>query len=212
VLDAAGWQDAGLPIPVGNAAVACGIVEERIHARRFTVLLAARPASPHDLARVKEQALAPLVGDTAGLAWNAVEDGRAEVRTAALPDAPPWLAHVLRADADAAPPVYVSTTSERGIWYCAIGSQAEGTVRRALGCLRETPELGLSRSKPVALHGRFLGGAHVGLALVTAAGLKAFGMTMPYFEIASLDQPSSVTAVLDVDERAKLEILIARPE
>jgi hypothetical protein len=212
VLDAPGWQEVGLPLPLGNAAFACGLVEEKIHARRFTVLLAARPASAHDLARLKEQSLAPLVGDPAGLSWNTVEDGRAEVRTAELPDAPAWLAQVLRSDAEAPPPVYVSTTSERGIWYCAIGSLAEGTVRRALGCLRDTPELGLSRNKPIALHKRFLARPHVGLALVTAAGLKAFDAQMPYFEIASLDQPPSVTAVLDVDAKAKLEILIARSE
>jgi hypothetical protein len=35
---------------------------------------------------------------------------------------------------------------------------------------------------------------------------------MPYFEVAGLDQPGSVTAVLDVDAKAKLEIVIARPE
>lgn len=212
VLDAPGWQEALMPLPLGNAAFAIGLVEERIHARRFTVLLAARPASLHDLARLKAQALSPLVGDTAALRWNAVEDGRAEVRTAELPDAPPWLAQVLRADAEAPPPIYVSTTSERGIWYCAIGSQAEGTVRRALGCLRDTPELGLSRSRPLAMHKRFLEGPHVGLLMVTAAGLKAFEMPMPYFEVAGLDQPGSLTAVLDVDEKAKLEIVIARPE
>lgn len=212
VLDAPGWQEIGMPLPLGSAAFACGLVEEKIHARRFTVILAARPASLHDLARLKEQAIAPLVGDTAGLRWNKVDDGRAEVRTAELADAPPWLAQVLRSDAEAPPPVYVSTTSERGIWYCAIGSQAEGTVRRALGCLRDTPELGLSRSKPISIHRRFLEGPHVGLLMVTAAGLKAFGMPMPYFEIASLDQPPSVTAVLDVDNRAKLEIVIARAE
>jgi len=212
VLDAAGWQEAGLPLPVGNAAFAVGIVEEKIHARRYTLLLAARSLSPHDRERLKEQALAILVGDTTKLLWNVVEDGKAEVRTTVLPDAPAWLAQVLRPDAAEPPPVYVSTTEERGIWYCAIGSQAEGTVRRALGCLRDTPELGLLRSRPVAAHKRFLEGPHVGLALVTAAGLKAFETQMPYFEIASLDQPAAVTAVLDVDERAKLEILISRAE
>lgn len=212
VLDARAWQDAGMPLPLGDAAFACGILEERIHARRFTVLLAARPRSPHDLARVKEQGSKPLVGETAGLAWATVEDGGAQVRTAALPAPPAWLLEVLRSDAEAAPPVYVSTATERGIWYCAIGSQAEGVVRRALGCLRDTPELGLARNKPVAQHPGFLSGAHVGLALVTASGLKALGCPMPYFEIASLHQPASITAVLDVDERGKLEILIARPE
>ncbi|MFI5403356.1 MAG: hypothetical protein ACHQ1G_10495 [Planctomycetota bacterium] len=212
VLDARAWQDVGMPLPLGDAAFACGILEEKIHARRFTVLFAARPASAHDLVRVKEQGLRPLVGEPAGLPWASVEDGSAVVRTAALPAPPAWLAEVLRSEAEAAPPVYVSTAVERGIWYCAIGSQAEGVVRRALGCLRDTPELGLSRNKAVGQHPAFLSGAHVGLALVTASGLKAFGYPMPYFEIASLHQPPSITAVLDVDERGKLEILIGRPE
>jgi hypothetical protein len=159
---------------------------------------------------VKEQGIAPLVGDAAGLPWTKVEDGTAEVRTAALPGPPAWLAQVLRADAAAAPPVYVSTATERGIWYCAIGSQAEGVVRRALGCLRDTPELGLARSRPVAQHGAFLARPHVGLALVTANGLKALDRPMPYFEIASIGQPPAITAVLDVDARGKLEILIGR--
>ncbi len=212
VLDARAWQDVGMPLPLGDAAFACGILEERIHARRFTVLIAARPRSPHDLARLKEQGLRPLVGETAQLAWTTVEDDRAEVRTAALLEPPAWLAQVLSSDAQAAPPVYVSTATERGIWYCAIGSQAEGTVRRALDCLRDRPELGLSRDKPVAQHPGFLRGSHVGLALVTVSGLKALGYAMPYFEIASLHQPPSITAVLDVDERGKLEILIGRAE
>ena len=212
VLDARAWQEVGMPLPLGDAAFACGILEERIHARRFTVLLAARPSSKHDLARLKKQGLKPLVGETAPLAWTAVEDERAEVRTAELPEPPRWLAQVLRSDAQAAPPVYVSTATERGIWYCAIGSQAEGAVRRALDCLRDRPELGLSRSKPVGDHPGFLSGAHVGLALVTANGLKAFDRPMPCFEIASIHQPPSITAVLDVDERGKLEIRIGRPE
>ncbi len=211
VLDARGWQDVRMPLPLGDAAFACGILEERIHARKYTALLAARPRSPHDLARLKAQGLEPLVGDTAGLAWATVVDGGAEVRTAVI--APPAsLADVLRSDAEAAPPVYVSTAVERGIWYCAVGSQAEGAIRRALGCLRDTPELGLSRSRPVSQHAAFLRGSHVGLALVTAGGLKAFGFTMPSFEIASLHQPAAITAVLDVDERGKLEVLIERAQ
>jgi hypothetical protein len=77
------------------------------------------------------------------------------------------------------------------------------------------PQLGLARVKPVAQHRAFLQSPqtpHVGLALVTAAGLKAFDRAMPYFEIASIAQPPAVTAVLDVDKRAKLEILVARSE
>jgi hypothetical protein len=212
VLDARAWQDLGVPLPVGSGAFACGLVEEKYHARRFTLLLAARPSSPHDLERLKDQGPGRLLGDTAGLSWTTLNDRDAEVRTAALKAPPAWLAQVLRADAADAPPVYVSTTAEQGIWYCAIGSQAEGTVRRALGCLRDTPELGLSHNKPVAAHPGFLTGPHVGLALVSAAGLKAFDVPMPYFEIASIAQPPSITAVLDVDAQAKLEILVARPE
>jgi hypothetical protein len=212
MLDARAWQDVGLPLPVGDAAFACGLVEQKIHARRFTVLLAAQPRSKHDLARLKDQGPALLVGTTEALPWTTTKDGSVDVDTAVLPGPPAWLAQVLRSDAQAAPPVYLSTTTERGIWYCAIGSQAEGTVRRAIGCLRDMPQLGLSRVRPVAQHPAFLARPHVGLALVTAAGLKAFDRAMPYFEIASLAQPPAVTAVLDVDRRAKLEILIARPE
>lgn len=212
VLDARGWQDLGMPLPLGDAAFACGLVEEKIHARRFTVLLAARPRSAHDLARLKERGVEPLVGEAQGLTWTTAEQGGAEVRTAELKEIPAWLALVLRSDANKPPPVYVSTAVERSIWYCAIGSQAEATVRRALGCLKDTPELGLARNPPIGRHRRFLDGAHMGLAFVTAGGLKAFDAQMPYFEIASLDQPPSITAVLDVDEALKLDVLIARSE
>jgi hypothetical protein len=215
LLDARAWQDVGLPLPVGDAAFACGLVEQKMHARRFTLLLAARPRSKHDLERLQDQAPGILFGDTAHLPRTKVTDGSAEVETVTLPQPPGWLAQVLRSDAQVAPPVFLSSTTEDGIWYCAIGSQAEGTVRRALGCHRDMPQLGLARVKPVAQHRAFLQSPqtpHVGLALVTAAGLKAFDRAMPYFEIASIAQPPAVTAVLDVDKRAKLEILVARSE
>jgi len=210
VLDRDGWQELGLPLPVGDGAFAIGLVEEKIHARRFTVLAAARPRDDADLARLAADGYRPLAGGTGDLEWNSLEDQTSEVRTAMLPEPPAWLAQVLRSDADAPPPVYVSTAVERGIWYCAIGSQAEGTVRRALGCLRESRELGLARVSPIAKHPEFLRGPHVGLALVTASGLEAFDFTVPYFEIASLGQPPSATVVIDVDEHAEIDIRIER--
>jgi hypothetical protein len=209
VLDAPGWQQAGVIVPLGDAAFACGIVEERVHARRFTVLFAARPRSAHDLERLRANGHARLIGPV-DPEWTSLEDEKTEVRTAPLPAPPKWLEGVLRSEAESPPPVYVSAAVERGIWYCAIGSQAEGVVRRALGCLRDMRELGLSRVQQVASHREFLAGPHVGLALVTPNGLKALGASMPFFEIASLAHPPAITAVLDVDERAKLDVRIAR--
>ena len=62
----------------------------------------------------------------------------------------------------------------------------------------------------VADHPEFLNGTHVGLALVTVSGLKAYRHGMPMFEIASLGQPANITAILDVNELAKLNVRIAR--
>ena len=53
-------------------------------------------------------------------------------------------------------------------------------------------------------------GSHAGLVLVTATGLKAFRYTMPMLEVASLGQPAAVTGVLDLDDRAHLELRIPR--
>ena len=104
-----------------------------------------------------------------------------------------------------------SSTVAQGTWYCAIGSLAEGTVRHALGCLRGARELGVQRSGPVAGHREFLGAPHAGLALVTPAALKAFRYEMPLAEIASLGQPKSATAVLDVaDGRARADLRLER--
>lgn len=212
VLDAEGWRAMGLPIPVGDAAFAFGLVEKRFHARRFTLLLAARPRDPAVLKTLAEDGHRLLLDDPqADLDESRGMDGAAEVRTAPLAAPPAWLAGVLKSDAAKAPPVYVSSTVAQGIWYCAIGSLAEGTVRHTLGCLRGARELGVQRSGPVAGHREFLQGPHAGLALVTPAALKAFGYEMPLAEIASLGQPKSATAVLDVaDGRAKVDLRLER--
>lgn len=210
VLDGDGWRELGLPLPVGDAAVAFGLVEKPIHARPYTLLVAARPAAPADLARLEATGAHDLLGGAA-LAWTTQPEGAATVRTAPLDAWPDWIAPVLRSHAQTPPPVFVSTASERGIWYCAIGSQAESAVRHALGCLRDRPELGLQRARQVAAHPEFLARPHVGLAMVTAAGMKAFDYRMPMVEIASLGQPPAVTAVLDVDgAAARLDMRIER--
>jgi hypothetical protein len=212
VLDAEGWRSMGLPIPVGDAAFAFGLVEKRLHARRFTLLLAARPRDPEVLPKLADGGYRPLLDDPqAALAFQKLEDGEAEVRTAPLPAPPAWLATVLRSGARKAPPVYVSSTVAQGIWYCAVGTQAEGTVRRALGCLRGARELGIRRSGPVTAHRQFLAGPHAGVALVTPAGLQAFRYEMPMVEIASLGPPTAVTAVLDLDDgRARVDLRLGR--
>ncbi|MHC4818097.1 MAG: hypothetical protein ACYTF8_08585, partial [Planctomycetota bacterium] len=126
VLDAEGWRSMGLPIPVGDAAFAFGLVEKRHHARRFTLLLAARPRDPAVLARLADAGHRPLLDDPQqALVFARLMDGEAEVRTAPLASPPAWLATVLRSSAKKAPPVYVSSTVAQGIWYCAIGSLAE---------------------------------------------------------------------------------------
>ena len=211
VLDGKGWKDWGLPIPVGDSAFVAGIVETKHHRRRFTLLLAARPRDPAVLAALAASGHAALLDDPEKeLAATTLLDQKTEVKTSRLDAPPAWLATVLRADAEKSPPVYLSKCVENGIWYCAIGSQAEGAVRRALACLRSAPELGLQRSKPVAEHRGFLKGPHAGLVLVTASGLKAFSYAMPLLEVASLGQPASVTAILDIDGRARVELRIPR--
>jgi hypothetical protein len=212
VLDADGWRAMGLPIPVGDAAFAFGLVEKRLHARRFTLLLAARPRDPAVLRTLADVGHRPLLDDPqADLAFARLMDGEAEVRTARLAAPPAWLATVMRSDAAKAPPVYVSSTVAEGIWYCAIGSLAEGTVRHALGCLRGARELGIQRSGPVAGHREFLEAAHAGVAMVSPAALKAFRYEMPLMEIASVGQPKSATAVLDVvDGQASVDLRIER--
>jgi hypothetical protein len=212
VLDAEGWRSMGLPIPVGDAAFAFGLVEKRHHARRFTLLLAARPRDPAVLARLADAGHRPLLDDPQqALVFARLMDGEAEVRTAPLASPPAWLATVLRSSAKKAPPVYVSSTVAQGIWYCAIGSLAEGTVRHALGCLRGARELGVQRAEPVTAHREFLAGPHAGMALVTPAGLKAFRYEMPMVEVASLGAPTAATAVLDVaDGQARIDLRLGK--
>jgi hypothetical protein len=212
VLDAEGWRVLGLPIPVGDAAFAFGLVEKRLHARRFTLLLAARPRDPAVLKTLAEAGYRPLLENPeVRLPFATVEDGGVEVRTAPLAAPPAWLADVMRSDAAKAPPVYVSSTVAKGVWYCAIGSLAEGTVRYALACLRGARELGIQRSAPVAGHRELLAAPHAGIALVTAAGLKGLRYEMPLWEVASVGQPPAITAVLDVDGReARIDIRAER--
>ena len=212
VLDAEGWRAMGLEVPVGDAAFAFGLVEKRHRRRRFTLLVAARPRDPLVLKELADTGYRPLLDDPqVALPFTQLMDGDAEVRTAPLAAPPAWLSNVLRSDADNAPPVYLSSTVAEGVWYCAIGLLAEGTVRHALGCLRGARELGIQRSEPVAGHREFLGAPHAGVALVTAAGLKAFRYDVPLVEILSLGQPPSATAVLDVvDGQARIDLRIER--
>jgi len=213
VLDARGWKDVGLPLPVGDGAFAFGLVEHKHHARRFTLLVAARPAGEAALGALAAGGHAALLDDPATeFSFETVRAGQTEVRTARLGNEPPvWLKTVLASAARKKPPVYVSTAVADGIWYAAVGSQAQPVVQHALGCLRDAPELGLSRSKPVADDAELLRGPHTAVALVTASGLEALRYPMPLVEIASQGTPPSVTAFLDVTNgRATTRLRLAR--
>jgi hypothetical protein len=63
----------------------------------------------------------------------------------------------------------------------------------------------------VTAHRKFLAGPHVGVALVTPTGLKAFHFEMPMVEILSLGPPTAATAVLDVaDGQARIDLRLGR--
>ena len=199
-LDAKGWKELGLPLPAGDAAVAFGIVDRRHYTRRYTLLVTVRPRKREDLARLEQNGAADLLGAFgAGLEYRRVMDEATAVKTAELADAPAWMLPVFHAESKRPPPLYVTTAMEGGIWFCAVGSQAEGIVRYSLGCLRD-PHLGLRRTAPVAAHKGFFDPGHLALGYLSTAGLKAFRRTMPCFEIASLGQPVALTAVLDLEK------------
>jgi hypothetical protein len=209
VMDAKGWEQIGLALPLGDGALAAGIVERKYHGRPYTLLVAASPKDPKDLEKLHAQGHALLSGSGAP-EFAAEEDEGTEVRTAVLEVPPAWMATILRASQKAPPPVYLSTAVEKGVWYCAIGSQAEHTVRSALGCLRGAAELSLRGVDGVQAHREFFRAGHAALALITPAGLKALRFPMPYVQIANLGQPKAVTFVLDVAGMAQGDLRLAR--
>jgi hypothetical protein len=209
VMDARGWGEIGVELPLGDGALVAGVVERKYHGRPFTLLVAARPKDPKNLEPLRAQGPALLSG-TAALEFAAEEDEGTEVRTATLEDPPAWMATILRTNQKVPPPVYLSTAVEKGIWYCAIGSQAEHTVRSALGCLRGATELSLRGAESVQGHREFFRAGHTALALITPEGLKALRVPMPFVQIANVGQPKAVTFVLDMAGMAQGDLRLAR--
>ncbi|MHC4930771.1 MAG: hypothetical protein ACYTGV_01080 [Planctomycetota bacterium] len=209
VLDAKGWDEIGVALPLGDGAVAAGIVERKYHGRPYTLLVAASPRDPKDLDGLRALGPALLSGSEA-LEFTAEEDEGTEVRTAVLDAPPARLRTILHASQKVPPPVYLSTAVEKGVWYCAIGSQAEHTVRSALGCLRGAAELSVRGAEGVQAHREFFRAGHAAMALVTPEGLKSLRFPMPYVQIANVGQPKAVTFVLDVAGMAQGDLRLAR--
>jgi hypothetical protein len=192
-LDAAAWKELGFAAGTGDGAVACGIVDTQYRARRYTVLVVARNGASG------EALAATLFGG--GLTYKAVADKQTTVRTAVLPAIPDALADVLRASVrDEEPPVYVSHATEDGLAFCAVGSQAEASVRHALACRRGAEELSLGRAPLLGDHRALVTGTPALVAVVSPAGLRALRLPMPLFQIVSLAQPASVTMAARVEE------------
>jgi hypothetical protein len=203
-LDAAAWKELGIAAGTGDGAVVCGIVDTQYRARRYTVLVVTRNGGSG------EALAATLFGG--GLTYKSVEDKQTTVQTAVLAAVPDGLADILRASVrDEEPPVYVSHASEDGFAFCAIGSQAEASVRHALACHRGAHELSLARAPLLGDHKALVTGTPALVALVSPQGLRALRLPMPVFQIVSLAQPASVTMAASVeDTRLVGEIRIQR--
>lgn len=203
-LDAAGWKELGIAAGTGDGAVVCGIVDTQYRARRYTVLVVAHNGA-------KSSVLANVLFG-GGLSFKTLDDKHTTVHTAVLSEIPARLGVVLRASVTGdEPPVYVSHATEDGFAFCAIGSQAEASVRHALACHRGAEELSLARAPLLGGHRALVSGTPVLVTLVSPQGLRALRLPMPVFQIVSLAQPASVTAAAHLEaDRLVGEIRIQR--
>lgn len=214
VLDARGWKRVGVPLPMGDGALAAGVVHKQYHARRFTVLVVARPTDPLVLKGMFENALRQY----AGVAFTDVADKETTVKTAKLQVVPEGFEVALRSAKKAPPPVYVSTAVEKGTWFWAIGSQAESVVRHALSCLRGATQLSIYGQQRAPYAGPIKTSSplkrtrgHVAVAYAEADGMRAFRYPLPWIDIAGIGQPAALTATLDVSRgEARGEIRFLR--
>ena len=218
VLPGSAWTRLGMPLPIGDGALAFAIVEPKErHPRPYAILIAAQPADPADLARLEAEAPALIAADQAGSISlkSSFMDKDTTVRTRSLAAVPSWLATPLRTNANKAPPIYLSTAVEDGIWYAAIGSQAERVVRNALGCLRgaeqlsirasfKDPASGATTPTPIVFQRDLFRPHGVLCGVVTPRGLHALQTPMPYIELGAVGQPGQISIRLDADENATM--------
>jgi len=212
-----GWKALGMPLPCGDAAVVFAIVQPtQRHPRPFNLLVAVQPAAPDALLRLDADGPPLLAGDVGLPAkTRALQDGGTTVLTAQLPGVPAWLATVLRCDSRDAPPVFLTTASEGGCWYAAVGAQAERVVRDALACLRGAEQLSVRAKFNDVGSGGNVGRPLVPLravfephgftvGMLTVEGLQALAWPMPYLEIGSVGQPGNVCWRGDPDDAGRL--------
>ncbi|MHC4958770.1 MAG: hypothetical protein ACYTGN_10380 [Planctomycetota bacterium] len=216
VLDKQGWERTGLALPVGDAAFAFGIVVKPYHARRYNLLCIARPRHPDALARLERDGEQALLEGPTELDFKTIQDGDAKIRTAELKAPPQWLEGLLRTSARTAPPVYVTTATEKGAWIVAIGSQAEGTVRNAVLCLRGARELSVLGSHREAHAGPIQKSSPlrdvsqaVAVAMATAEGMQAFQYPMPQIDIAGIGRPASFAFTLTLTDKVRGTLRLA---
>ncbi len=209
-LDGTGWRAAGLPVDIGDAAIAIAVIDNRLRAGRFQLLVVAKPAGGTDILD-RLDTLAPVLF-AEELAANArYKDVRGTpVRVAKLTTKPPLLKTFLRSGTVKPLPVYFASAREGGLWFGAIGAYAEGTIQSALGCHRGASELSVLRSPLMKHHAELSQREGVAVALISPEGLRALKLPMPYFGIVSLDQPPAITAILDVEGQARMDVRITR--
>ena len=215
VLDRAGWKRVGVPLELGDAAFAFGILKKQYHSRPYTLLLIAKP---RDAARTEALDARVLLDDPAAKpAWTDVKDGETTVRTARLDGPPEWLATLLRTQARKdASAVYLSTAAEKGVWLAAVGSHAENSVRVALACLRGSQQLSIF-ARQRAVGGRETQASplrdtpgRVAVGMATASGMHALQYPMPIVDIAGIGQPAAVTFDLFVSDKIRAKLRLTR--
>ncbi|MFB3067149.1 MAG: hypothetical protein ACE10D_11625 [Planctomycetota bacterium] len=225
VLDAnsAGQLDA-------SAAVAAGVVETTAAGRPYALLvLVSTPQTD-----VLVHALDGLVSKAGG-EWEVTQADKTPLRTLRLSREPASLATLLRSRSAAAPPVYVSTAVQDGVWVCAVGARARSLVGEVLISLsgKRTMSLGANPIDPTSLppevrerlaanlaasglisrHPEMLDAGHTAVGMVTLTGLKAVGLDMPKSALPVLSRPLGLTFVFDGPDpggTARLELRLSR--
>jgi len=208
-LDARGWDELGLPLPLGGGALAFAIVRPlRGVARPYNLLVVAQPVEKEALARLAGTGYQALLDEPRTLEFTKSPYDRHGIATCALGEPPQWLANLLRSSSQSPAPVYLSQVVAGDRWCVAIGQHAEAVLAKLLD---SAAELQLRGAEELAHHPELMEPGHVAVAFATPDGLKALGAPMPMVEVASFGQPVAVTATVDVAENeARAEIRLKR--
>lgn len=205
------WEALFPEMRLGDAAVAAGIVRTAEGRRPHALLVAVRAAEEARLRALDASAASLVWPDPATpIPFEALDDAGTTVRSAPLPAPPPFLAPLYRDDSGTAPPVRVALATERGVFLLAVGSRADGVVRRALAHLRGDRAASLASLAPVAAHPGFLdpGAAFLGAAL--EEGLRALGASMPLLGVVDIGRPAAATFRARFDGALRVDVRLSR--